>query len=229
MARRNAILTFQNHHILAAWRFVDYCSEAGNDLIEEWYLDLPDETQAEFDVTRNCAGSAGTGERALRGSVDTALRAGIFKASGSFDPMGLWGVGAKGDVPAPVIIVSMSPPGYPSAGLPPSRARFRFTRLNAIVTPTLKPPADGAADAAASGLLPACGLARRESPPAVPPACPPASRIRSRCATAACCNARHSARSAAAHPRASAARPAGYIRSSTICANAPTCRSTADS
>ena len=35
-----------------------------------------------------CAGSAGTGERALRGSVDAALRAGIFKASGSIDPMG---------------------------------------------------------------------------------------------------------------------------------------------
>ena len=29
---------------------------------------------------------------------------------------------------APVIIVSMSLPGYPSAGLLPSRARFRFTR-----------------------------------------------------------------------------------------------------
>ena len=37
-----------------------------------------------------CAGSAGTGERALRVSVDAALRAGIFKASGSFDPMGFW-------------------------------------------------------------------------------------------------------------------------------------------
>ena len=37
-----------------------------------------------------CAGSAGTGERALRVSVDAALRAGIFKASGSIDPMGLW-------------------------------------------------------------------------------------------------------------------------------------------
>ena len=40
----------------------------------------------------NCAGSAGTGERALRVSVDAALRAGIFKASGSFDPMGFWDV-----------------------------------------------------------------------------------------------------------------------------------------
>ena len=37
-----------------------------------------------------CAGSAGTGERALRVSVDAALRAGFFKASGSFDPMGFW-------------------------------------------------------------------------------------------------------------------------------------------
>ena len=36
----------------------------------------------------NCAGSAGTGERALRVSVDAALRAGIFKASGSIDPIG---------------------------------------------------------------------------------------------------------------------------------------------
>ena len=35
-----------------------------------------------------CAGSAGTGERALRVSVDAALRAGIFKASGSIDPIG---------------------------------------------------------------------------------------------------------------------------------------------
>ena len=31
-------------------------------------------------------------------------------------------------VPAPVIIVSMSPPDYPWAGLLPSRARFCFTR-----------------------------------------------------------------------------------------------------
>ena len=36
---------------------------------------------------RWCAGSAGTGEWALRVSVDAALRAGIFKASGSIDPM----------------------------------------------------------------------------------------------------------------------------------------------
>jgi hypothetical protein len=36
---------------MALWRFMDYRSPAGNNLIEEWYQDLPDEAQAEFDVT----------------------------------------------------------------------------------------------------------------------------------------------------------------------------------
>ncbi len=49
---------------------------------------------------QNCAGSARTGERTLRVSVDAALRAGIFKASGSFDPMG-WSVGARRSFPRP--------------------------------------------------------------------------------------------------------------------------------
>ncbi len=35
-----------------------------------------------------------------RVSVDAALRAGIFKASGSFDPMG-WSVGARRSFPRP--------------------------------------------------------------------------------------------------------------------------------
>jgi len=30
---------------------MDYCSPAGNNLIEQWYWDLPEEAQAEFDVT----------------------------------------------------------------------------------------------------------------------------------------------------------------------------------
>ena len=50
--------------------------------------------------TAFCAGSARTGERTLRVSVDAALRAGIFKASGSFDPMG-WSVGARRSFPRP--------------------------------------------------------------------------------------------------------------------------------
>jgi hypothetical protein len=33
------------------WRFFDYCSPAGNNLIEEWYWGISDEARAEFDVT----------------------------------------------------------------------------------------------------------------------------------------------------------------------------------
>jgi hypothetical protein len=36
---------------MALWKFMDYYSPAGNNLIEEWYQDLPEEAQAEFDVT----------------------------------------------------------------------------------------------------------------------------------------------------------------------------------
>jgi hypothetical protein len=36
--------------MMAAWRFMDYCSAAGNNLIEEWYWDIPDAARAEFDV-----------------------------------------------------------------------------------------------------------------------------------------------------------------------------------
>jgi hypothetical protein len=36
---------------MAIWRFMDYCSPAGNNLIEEWYLGISEEAQAEFDVT----------------------------------------------------------------------------------------------------------------------------------------------------------------------------------
>lgn len=35
---------------MALWRFLDYCSPSGVDLIEKWYLELPDAAQAEFDV-----------------------------------------------------------------------------------------------------------------------------------------------------------------------------------
>ena len=56
----------------------------------------------------------------------SALRAGIFKAWGSLDPME---VGRhKNESSRPPFIVSMSPPGYPSAWLHPCSARFRFAR-----------------------------------------------------------------------------------------------------
>ena len=53
--------------------------------------------------------------------------AGIFKASRSTDPMRIWKQ-RKEQVPALLFIVSMSPPGYPSARLRPRRTRFRFAR-----------------------------------------------------------------------------------------------------
>jgi hypothetical protein len=46
---------------------------------------------------------------------------------GSTDPMRIWKQ-RKEQVPALLFIVSMSPPGYPSAWLRPRRARFRFAR-----------------------------------------------------------------------------------------------------
>jgi hypothetical protein len=33
------------------WRFFDYCSEAGNNVTEDWYCDQSVEVQADFDVT----------------------------------------------------------------------------------------------------------------------------------------------------------------------------------
>jgi hypothetical protein len=57
---------------------------------------------------------------------DSALRAGIFKAGGSTDPIS----GFAGGVISHrlfSVIVSMSPSGYPSAWLRPRRARFCFT------------------------------------------------------------------------------------------------------
>lgn len=56
---------------------------------------------------------------------DSALRAGICKAWGSIDPM-LVVAGDGVESPPFPFIVSMSPSGYPSAGLRPRSARFRF-------------------------------------------------------------------------------------------------------
>jgi len=54
------------------------------------------------------------------------FRAGIFKAWGLSIR---WGFGRrKNGVLTPPFIVSMSPPGYPSAWLRPRSARFRFAR-----------------------------------------------------------------------------------------------------
>jgi hypothetical protein len=38
---------------MKSWRFMDYCSEAGNNLIKEWYRRQDEAVQADFDVTLN--------------------------------------------------------------------------------------------------------------------------------------------------------------------------------
>src|SRR5437667_8709365 len=60
-------------------------------------------------------------EGAFSGSVDSVLRAVVSKACGSTDPM-RWQERGK-DIRADAVIVSMSPPSYPSVWLHPRRAR----------------------------------------------------------------------------------------------------------
>jgi hypothetical protein len=51
------------------------------------------------------------------------------------------GKGRRGGPPRPDFIVLMSPPGYPWAGLLPSRAGFRFTRQDQFTEKALMAPA----------------------------------------------------------------------------------------
>ena len=87
--------------IIRRWRLNGRTKPASVfDLSQSLCRAFNDYRSAHPDLTRECAGSARTGERTLRVSVDAALRAGIFKASGSFDPMG-WSVGARRSFPRP--------------------------------------------------------------------------------------------------------------------------------
>src|ERR1017187_5582518 len=83
---------------MALWRFLDYHSAAGNNLIEEWYLDLPEEAQAEFDVTLKTL-SITEDWRGLS-EFDCLGREGLceirFKAGKiQYRPTGFFGPGAK--------------------------------------------------------------------------------------------------------------------------------------
>jgi hypothetical protein len=83
---------------MALWRFMDYCSSAGNNLIEEWYWDLPEEAQAEFDVTLKTL-SITEDWRGLS-EFDSLGRDGLceirFKAGKvQYRPAGCFGPGAK--------------------------------------------------------------------------------------------------------------------------------------
>jgi len=83
---------------MALWRFMDYCSAAGNNLIEEWYLDLPEEAQAEFDVTLK--GLSITEDWRGMSEFDHLGRDGLceirFKSANvQYRPAGFFGPGAK--------------------------------------------------------------------------------------------------------------------------------------
>ncbi len=77
---------------------MDYCSPAGNNLIEDWYLDLPDEAQAEFDVTiktlsisADWRGMAEFESLGRDGLCEIRFKAGKVQ----YRPAGFFGPGAK--------------------------------------------------------------------------------------------------------------------------------------
>ena len=83
---------------MALWKFMDYCSPAGNDLIEEWYLDLPEEAQAEFDVTLKALSIVEDWRE--MSEFDSLGREGLceirFKSANvQYRPAGFFGPGAK--------------------------------------------------------------------------------------------------------------------------------------
>jgi hypothetical protein len=83
---------------MGLWRFWDYCSPAGNNLIEEWYQDIPEEAQADFDVTLKIL-SITEDWRGLS-EFDSLRREGLceirFKAGKTqYRPLGFFGPGAK--------------------------------------------------------------------------------------------------------------------------------------
>jgi hypothetical protein len=83
---------------MGLWRFMDYCSAAGNDLIEEWYWDLAGEAQAEFDVslkilsiTAEWRGMSEFKSLGLEGLCEIRFKAGKIQ----YRPAGYFGPGAK--------------------------------------------------------------------------------------------------------------------------------------
>jgi hypothetical protein len=83
---------------MGLWRFMDYCSPARNNLVEEWYQDLPEEAQAEFDVTlkvlsivQDWRGMAEFKSLGLDGLCEIRFKA----LNVQYRPMGYFGPGAK--------------------------------------------------------------------------------------------------------------------------------------
>ena len=83
---------------MALWRFMDYCSPAGNNLIEAWYDDLLEEAQAEFDatlktlsITEDWRGMSEFKHLGQDGLCEIRFKA----ANVQYRPLGFFGPGAK--------------------------------------------------------------------------------------------------------------------------------------
>lgn len=83
---------------MALWKFMDYRSPADNNLIEEWYSDLPEDAQAEFDVTlktlsivEDWRGMSEFKSLGRQGLCEIRFKAGNVQ----YRPLGFFGPGAK--------------------------------------------------------------------------------------------------------------------------------------
>jgi hypothetical protein len=83
---------------MALWRFMDYYSEAGNNLIEEWYLDQSENVQADFDTTLKNLSIAPDwrGMKEFKSLKMDGLCEILFKTDGvQYRPTGSFGPGAQ--------------------------------------------------------------------------------------------------------------------------------------
>lgn len=83
---------------MGSWRFRDYCSPAGNNLIEGWYQNLPEEAQVEFDVvlktlsiTEDWRGMAEFKALGIDGLCEIRFKA----LNVQYRPLGYFGPGVK--------------------------------------------------------------------------------------------------------------------------------------
>jgi len=85
---------------MKTWRFWNYCSEAGNNLIERWYQDQNASVQADFDVTLNNL----AGMQDWRDTHEFKMLKGKFSGLGEirfktgnvqYRPVGMFGPGEK--------------------------------------------------------------------------------------------------------------------------------------
>ena len=85
---------------MRTWRFLNYRSEAGNNLIQKWYLDQDARVRADFDITvNNLAGIADWRDthefKALKGKYSGLGEIRFKTGNVQYRPVGAFGPGAK--------------------------------------------------------------------------------------------------------------------------------------